>query len=108
MDFGTGYTSISHLKQFPINVIKIDQSFIKELPASHNDASITTAIITLAHSLNIKVVAEGVETAKQLQFLIDHDCDMVQGYYFSQPVTEADIVSQLTKAKTTVKPTTLA
>jgi diguanylate cyclase (GGDEF)-like protein len=102
-DFGTGYTSINHFKQFPINVIKIDKSFIKELPTSHNDASITTAIIALAHSLNIKVVAEGVETAKQLQFLIDHDCDMVQGYYFSQPVTEANLALQLKiKATTTI------
>lgn len=96
-DFGTGYTSISYLKQFPVSVIKIDQSFIKELPESQDDASITTAVIALAHSLNIKVVAEGVETVQQLQFLIDHNCDIAQGYYFSQPLAEANIVLQLTQ-----------
>ncbi len=96
-DFGTGYTSIGYLKQFPVSVIKIDQSFIKGLPTNHNDTSITTAVIALAHSLNIQVVAEGVETPEQLQFLADHDCDMVQGYYLSQPLSKSNIVLQFIK-----------
>ncbi len=96
-DFGTGYTSISYLKQFPVSTIKIDQSFIKELPNSQDDASITNAVIALAHSLGITVVAEGVETPQQLQFLIDHHCDMVQGYYFSHPLSGDAILAQLTK-----------
>jgi len=102
-DFGTGYTSIGYLKQFPVSVIKIDRSFIKELPHSQDDASITTAVIALAHSLNIKVVAEGVETPEQLQFLTEHDCDMVQGYYFSQPLAETALVIQLTKINSEVE-----
>lgn len=102
-DFGTGYTSISYLKQFPVSVVKIDRSFIKELPDSQDDASITTAVIALAHSLNIKVVAEGVETPQQLEFLTQHGCDMVQGYYFSQPLAEANIVTQLTKVHSEVE-----
>ncbi len=96
-DFGTGYTSISYLKQFPISVLKIDQNFIKGIPSNQNDIAITSAVIALAHSLGMKVVAEGVETAEQLQYLADHDCDMVQGYYLSRPVSESKIVSQFIK-----------
>jgi diguanylate cyclase (GGDEF)-like protein len=96
-DFGTGYTSISYLKQFPVSVLKIDQSFIKGIPDNQDDLAITTAVIALAHSLNMHVVAEGVETPEQLQFLADHDCDMVQGYYLSRPLPEAKILLQLTK-----------
>lgn len=107
-DFGTGYTSISYLKQFPVSVIKIDRSFIKGLPDSQDDASITTAVIALAHSLNIKVVAEGVETSQQLQFLTEQGCDMVQGYYFSQPLAETNILTQLTKVHSEVEQDTLA
>ncbi len=96
-DFGTGYTSISYLKQFPVSVLKIDQSFIKGIPNNPNDLAITAAVIALAHSLDIKVVAEGVETSEQLQYLADHDCDIVQGYYLSRPLPEAKILLQLTK-----------
>lgn len=102
-DFGTGYTSISYLKQFPISVIKIDQSFIKGIPDNQNDLAITTAVIALAHSLNIKVVAEGVETAEQLQFLADNNCDVVQGYYLSRPLPEIKLLSQLSKMEITEK-----
>jgi EAL domain-containing protein (putative c-di-GMP-specific phosphodiesterase class I)/sensor domain CHASE-containing protein len=97
-DFGTGYASISYLKQFPITAIKIDQSFIKGIPHNKNDLVITTSVITLAHSLGIKVIAEGVETAEQLQFLADNNCDMVQGYYLSKPLTEGKLLSQLSIA----------
>lgn len=100
-DFGTGYTSISYLKRFPINVLKIDQGFIKGIPNNQNDMSITTAIIALAHSLGIKVIAEGVETTEQLQFLADHDCDIVQGYYLSRPLPEAKVILQFTKKEET-------
>jgi len=96
-DFGTGYTSISYLKQFPVSVLKIDQSFIKGVPGNQDDVAITTAVIALAHSLNMKVVAEGVETPEQMQYLADHDCDMVQGYYLSRPLPETKILLQLTQ-----------
>lgn len=96
-DFGTGYTSISYLKQFPVSVIKIDQSFIKGITQSQNDCAITSAVIALAHSLDIKVVAEGVETTEQVEFLADHNCDMVQGYYLSRPLPETKMILQLTK-----------
>jgi diguanylate cyclase (GGDEF)-like protein len=99
-DFGTGYTSISYLKQFPVSVLKIDQSFIKGVPENQDDVAITTAVIALAHSLNMKVVAEGVETPEQMQYLADHDCDMVQGYYLSRPLPETKILLQLTKIDT--------
>lgn len=96
-DFGTGYTSISYLKQFPVSVLKIDQSFIKGIPDNQNDVAITSAVIALAHSLDIKVVAEGVETSEQLQYLADNNCDMVQGYYLSPPLPEGKIRSQFIK-----------
>ena len=102
-DFGTGYTSISYLKQFPISVLKIDQSFVKGIPNNPNDLAITSAVIALAHSLGIKVVAEGVETAEQLQYLADHDCDIVQGYYLSRPLPESKVVSQFTRVSSKVE-----
>ena len=82
-DFGTGYSSLSYLKQLPIDVLKIDRSFIKTLPDEQGDVAIVKAIFSMAVALNIRVVAEGVETEEQLNFLIDHQCDMAQGYYFS-------------------------
>lgn len=105
-DFGTGYTSISYLKQFPVKVLKIDQSFIKGIPDSQNDIAITSAVIALAHSLSMKVVAEGVETVEQLQYLADHNCDMIQGYYISRPLPEKKIVLQFTKNGVPVEKTT--
>ncbi len=94
-DFGTGYTSISYFKQFPINTIKIDQSFIKGITANTNDLAITSGIIALAHSLDIKVVAEGVETAEQLKLLKDHHCDLIQGYYLSRPLPQDKLLELL-------------
>lgn len=93
-DFGTGATSINYLKQFPVQILKIDQSFIKGIPHSPNDVTITSAVITLAHNLGMKVVAEGVETIEQWQYLSDHDCDMIQGYYISRPLPEKKIILQ--------------
>jgi EAL domain-containing protein (putative c-di-GMP-specific phosphodiesterase class I) len=85
-DFGTGYSSLAYLKKFPVNTIKIDQSFIAELTKDSDDAAIVESIIQMAHSLNLKVVAEGVETLEQLEFLREKKCHEVQGYYFSKPL----------------------
>jgi len=85
-DFGTGYSSLSYLKRLPIDTIKIDKSFIRDITTDPDDAAIITAIIRMAHSLRLDVIAEGVETADQLDFLRDKDCNQVQGYFFSEPV----------------------
>jgi diguanylate cyclase (GGDEF)-like protein/PAS domain S-box-containing protein len=86
-DFGTGYSSFSYLKNLPINVLKVDRCFIKDIPDSQEDMKITSAIISMAHSLNLKIVAEGIETDLQRQFLIEQDCDIGQGYLFGKPMT---------------------
>ncbi len=85
-DFGTGYSSLSKLKDYPIDTLKIDKSFIDNLPHNTKSATIATTIIDLAHNLGFKVVAEGVETKEQLDFLIEHNCDLFQGYFFYKPL----------------------
>lgn len=87
-DFGTGYSSLSYLRQFPVDSLKIDQSFVRRIASSGEDAAIVVAIISMARSLNLRVVAEGVETIEELAFLQKHQCDEVQGYYFSRPVPD--------------------
>jgi diguanylate cyclase (GGDEF)-like protein/PAS domain S-box-containing protein len=95
-DFGTGHSSLNYLRQIPLDYVKIDRSFVMNITTSPHDTAIIKSIITLAHSLNLKVIAEGVETEQQLEFLREHECDEVQGYLFSQPVP-ADIFTQLLK-----------
>ena len=85
-DFGTGYSSLSYLKQFPVDVLKIDRTFIAGLPDDRDDVALVEAIVAMAHSLGLQVVAEGVETAEQLAFLRSLGCDLIQGFYFSKPL----------------------
>ncbi|WP_207884965.1 EAL domain-containing protein [Pseudomonas sp. 30_B] len=94
-DFGTGYSSLSYLKRFPVDYVKIDQTFIRDLSERGEDAAITRAIIAMAHSLELKVVAEGVEQAEQLRFLRAHGCDEIQGYLISPPLAAGDCLELL-------------
>jgi EAL domain-containing protein (putative c-di-GMP-specific phosphodiesterase class I) len=102
-DFGTGYSSLSYLRQFPVTKLKIDRSFIRQVAVNPDDAAITSAILSMAKVLNLKVIAEGVENKAQLMFLIEHQCDEVQGYYFSRPLNVQDVESLLRNLRIPLK-----
>jgi diguanylate cyclase (GGDEF)-like protein/PAS domain S-box-containing protein len=97
-DFGTGYSSLSALKSFPISTLKIDKSFVSDLATSADDQAIAMAVISLGHKLNLRVIAEGVETEQQYRFLRENDCDEMQGYLFSRPVPPHDIAVMLARS----------
>lgn len=103
-DFGTGYSSLAYLKRFPVDVLKIDRSFITDVTTNPADAAITTAMIGMAHSLDVKVVAEGVENVEQLDFLRLRGCDEIQGYYLAQPLPAIEISKLLLSNKKLLKP----
>ena len=94
-DFGTGYSSLSYLKRFPINILKIDRAFIKDILVNSEDEALTCAILSIAESLGLKVVAEGVENIAQYELLSKHKCQFVQGYLFSKPLVNKEFVEYI-------------
>jgi EAL domain-containing protein (putative c-di-GMP-specific phosphodiesterase class I) len=94
-DFGTGYSSLSALKRFPVERLKIDRSFIQDLPDDDDDRAVASAVISLGQKLNLRVIAEGVETDEQVAFLRENHCDELQGYHFSRPVAAVAIPTLL-------------
>ena len=107
-DFGTGYSSLSHLKRFPIDTLKIDQSFVRDLATDADDASIISAVISMGESLHMRVVAEGVETRDQFVFLQEYSCPIAQGYYFSPPVVAGKFIELVGRSLSSVAETALA
>ncbi len=101
-DFGTGYSSLSHLKRFPVDALKIDKSFVLDIATDQDDASIVKSVIALAHNMNLKVIAEGVEDKNQLDFLRNENCDQVQGFYFSPPENSEGLMNKFRSKQLTV------
>jgi len=94
-DFGTGYSSLGYLRRLPVDTVKIDQSFVSGIPESNEDALIAQTIIAMARSLNLSLVVEGIENARQLRFFRQQGCNIVQGYLFSEPVNAAEMLKIL-------------
>jgi EAL domain-containing protein (putative c-di-GMP-specific phosphodiesterase class I) len=94
-DFGMGYSSLNYLRRFPITGVKIDRAFVSDVTTNDGDAAIVSAVIGMARSLRLRVIAEGVETAEQFAFLRSHDCDEAQGYYFGRPVFSNEMTRAL-------------
>jgi diguanylate cyclase (GGDEF)-like protein/PAS domain S-box-containing protein len=103
-DFGTGFASLNHLRRFPLNRIKLDQSFVQELPGNPDHCALARAVITMAHTLRLRIVGEGVETAEQLAFLRDEGCDEVQGYFVSKPLEAPEFRALLERGSSTLPP----
>lgn len=106
-DFGTGYSSLAYLKRFPVDVVKIDRSFVKDLPADEGSAAITAAIIAMAHALHKKVIAEGVATADQTAFLRRLQCDHIQGYHLSVPLSPPDLAELIQRTQGRIQTTAI-
>ncbi|HEX9986158.1 MAG TPA: EAL domain-containing protein [Thermoanaerobaculia bacterium] len=98
-DFGTGYSSLNYLKRFPIDTLKLDQAFVHDITSDTADAAIVSAVIAMAHSLELTVVAEGVETAEQLEMLRQKDCDLIQGFYYSRPIPAGELEELLQRER---------
>lgn len=104
-DFGAGYSSLSYLNALPVDNIKLDKSFLRNVPANDQDSAVAAAIIDLAHGLDLLVIAEGVETAEQAKFVIDEHCDLMQGYWFSVPLPADEMTAWLLqRANTSLLP----
>jgi EAL domain-containing protein (putative c-di-GMP-specific phosphodiesterase class I) len=100
-DFGTGYSSLSYLRQYPIGTVKIDRTFLEEVPQNPASATLVETIIVMAHALGKRVVAEGIETAEQLEFLRERRCDIAQGFYLARPLS-CQVVTELLQARAQV------
>ena len=96
-DFGTGYSSLAHLKRFPLDTLKIDKSFVDDIPENQDDKEIAATIIAMGHTLRLRVLAEGVETKEQLEFLKSCGCDLYQGFFKSKPIPAEEFVKFLSK-----------